>query len=67
MLNSGNVSHVSFLPKQFVNFSVKTMVGSRILPCVTEIRERLTELACPAEDDELVDEPIDEPVDETSR
>ena len=64
MLNSGNVSHVSFLPKQFVNLSVKTMVESRIPPCVTEIRERLTELACPAGDGELVDEPIDEPVDE---
>ena len=64
MLNSGNVSHVSFLPKQFRNLFVKNTFKSRIPPCVTEIRERWTELACPAEDDEHVDEPIDEPVDE---
>ena len=42
----------------------KPMVKSQIPPCAREIRERLTELACPAEDDELVDESIDERVDE---
>ena len=45
VLNSGNVSHVSFLPKQFMNLFEKTNVKSRILPCAREIRERLTELS----------------------
>ena len=57
VLTSESVCHVSFLPKQLVDL------------CAREIRKRLThlqgeELACPAEDDELVDEPVDEPVDE---
>ena len=64
VLNSGNVSHVSFPPMQFVNLFLKTIVKSQIPPCAREIRERLTELACPAEDDELVVESIDERVDE---
>ena len=67
VLTSESVRHVSFLPKQLVELVVKTLVRSRIPSCAKEIRERLTrlegeELACPAEDDELVDEPVDEPV-----
>ena len=46
-----------------MNLFVKIMVKSQIPPCAREIRERLTELACPA-DDELVNESIDERVDE---
>ena len=69
VLTSESVRHVSFLPKQLVDLFVKTMVKSRIPPCARKIRERLThlqgeELACPAEDDELVDKLVDEPVDE---
>ena len=39
VLNSGNVSHVSFLPKQFRNLFVKNTVKSRIPLCAREIRE----------------------------
>ena len=38
VLNSGNVSHVSFLPMQFVNLFVKIRVISRIPPRAKEIR-----------------------------
>ena len=64
VLTSESVRHVSFLPKQLVDLLVKTMVKARIPLCARDIRKRCEELACPAEDDGLVDEPVDERVDE---
>ena len=63
-LSSEGVRHVSFLPKQLVDLSVKIMVKNRIPLCAREIPKRCEELACPAEDDEQVDELVDEPVGE---
>ena len=65
VLASESVRHVSFLPKQLVDFFVQAVVKARIPLCAREIRKRLThlqgeELACPAMDDEQVDEPVDE-------
>ena len=62
--SSESLRHVSFLPKQLVDLLVKTMVKDRIPLCARDIRKRCEELACPAEDDGLVDEPVDERVDE---